>query len=245
MSRPFALCIAGFDPSGGAGILADIKTLEQHKIYGLGICSGITLQTENIFHSMHWEPLERVLEGIDFMLKNYPIKAIKIGILPNMNWLKSILQYIPKDIPIVWDPVLRASSGFEFMKKSEGIENILKKIHFLTPNTKEMDILISSQKNLEEKAAYLSTFTNLILKGGHREFKRGTDFWFKNGKIFLELNSSRGELPPKHGSGCIFSSALTAGLALGLDEEKAVRQAKDYVEKRLDSNPEMLAYHTI
>src|SRR5512141_346887 len=90
--RNYALSIAGFDPSSGAGLLADIKTFEQHKVYGLGISSAQTLQTENEFFAIRWEQEKDVLQSIDTMLSFYDIKAVKIGIVENIGVLQKIVS---------------------------------------------------------------------------------------------------------------------------------------------------------
>jgi len=82
--RPFVLTIAGFDPSGGAGVLADVKTVEQHQVYGLAIITGNTIQTENEFLKMEWIPIDFVLESIEILFNKYEIKAVKIGIVPSL-----------------------------------------------------------------------------------------------------------------------------------------------------------------
>jgi hydroxymethylpyrimidine/phosphomethylpyrimidine kinase len=83
--RPIVMSIAGMDPSAGAGLLADIKTFEQHKVYGLGISTAQTLQTDNQFFSIRWEETDDILEAIEKMLSNYEVKAIKIGIVKNIS----------------------------------------------------------------------------------------------------------------------------------------------------------------
>ena len=86
------LSLAGFDPSGGAGLLADIKTFEQHKVYGLSISTANTLQTENKFHSIQWEKIDSVLNAVNVMLSSYYIEAIKIGIVPAFQQYIAMLR---------------------------------------------------------------------------------------------------------------------------------------------------------
>ena len=90
-NRPIVLTIAGFDPSGGAGILADVKTFEQHRVYGFAINTGNTIQTENEFFEMQWTDLNFVLKSLEKLFDNYSIKAVKIGIVPSLEYLKQIV----------------------------------------------------------------------------------------------------------------------------------------------------------
>ena len=84
-NRPVVMSIAGFDPCGGAGILADIKTFEQHKVYGLGVNTSQTLQTENDFISIRWETENDILNALEKLLTHYDVKAVKIGIVENIK----------------------------------------------------------------------------------------------------------------------------------------------------------------
>ena len=81
--RKYALTIAGFDPCNGAGLTADIKTFEQHKVYGLSVCTAITLQTEDVFLNIRWEKIENIINSIEVLLNKYPVSAVKTGILPS------------------------------------------------------------------------------------------------------------------------------------------------------------------
>lgn len=131
-NRPFVLTIAGFDPSGGAGILADIKTFEQHHVYGLAVNTGNTIQTENEFFEMQWTDIAFVLNSVEKLFGNYTIKAAKIGIVPSLNYLKEIVFAVKRLSPktkIIWDTVLKSSSEFNFItiESQDDLIEILKK----------------------------------------------------------------------------------------------------------------------
>src|SRR6218665_1217381 len=117
-NRPFVLTIAGLDPSGGAGILADIKTFEQHKVSGFAIVTANTIQTENEFHKIEWIDISFVIRSIEVLFQNYKISAVKIGIVPSLSYLNRILSTIKLVSPntkIVWDPVLKSTTEFDFL----------------------------------------------------------------------------------------------------------------------------------
>src|SRR5688500_4568101 len=118
--RPIVMSVAGLDPCGGAGLFADIKTFEQHKVYGLGIATAQTLQTEDAFFSVRWESDKSILEAISKMLVNYNVQAVKICIVQNIQSLHRIVSSIHafnKNIPIIVDPVIRSTTDFNFWQE--------------------------------------------------------------------------------------------------------------------------------
>ena len=249
VNRPIVISIAGFDPCGGAGILTDIKTFEQHKVYGLGINTAQTLQTENEFLSINWENKKAILEALETMLNNYDVKGIKIGIVENISTLQKIVSFIHKKnsaIKIVWDTVIKSSSGFNFwneVMKEELLFSILSKIFLITPNYHEVLQLLPSQ-NAQESAKKLSAHCMVLLKGGHNAEAIGVDYLYtKNDMHILKANST--EISAKHGSGCVLSAAITANLALGFDLQTACTNAKKYIEQFLSSNKTLLGYHHV
>ena len=117
-NRPFVLTIAGFDPTGGAGVLADAKTFEQHRVSGFAINTGNTIQTENEFFEIEWTVLDFVLKSMEKLFGNYTIKVVKIGIVPSLDYLKEIVFTIKRLSPktkIVWDTVLKSTTEFNFI----------------------------------------------------------------------------------------------------------------------------------
>ncbi len=117
--RKFVMSIAGFDPSGGAGLLADMKTFEQHKVYGLSVNTANTIQTARSFHSIQWMTLEEVISTADTLLEAFPVQVVKTGIMPSFDFLNEVITFVKSrnpDIKIVVDPVLSASTGFNFQE---------------------------------------------------------------------------------------------------------------------------------
>ncbi len=250
VKRPIVLSIAGFDPSAGAGLLADIKTFEQHNVYGLAVSTSQTLQTEDKFFSIRWEKLSDVLKATQTMLREYDVKIVKIGIVENLSALSKIVSLIQKTnskVKIVVDPIIKSSTNFDFWQggiDSSVLQSLLKNIYLLTPNVLEAVSLAEAQsrgeKNAHDSAEYLSQFCNVLLKGGHSK-EKGVDILFtKSDSVKIKVGKS--SVSPKHGSGCILSAAITANLALGNDLEKSCRLAKKYTEQILSSNNTNLAY---
>ncbi|SEW45263.1 hydroxymethylpyrimidine/phosphomethylpyrimidine kinase [Chryseobacterium wanjuense] len=242
--RPFVMSIAGYDPSGGAGLLADIKTFEQLKVQGLGVCTAMTLQTESECLSLNWQPLEEILSAIDVLMKNYHLEVVKIGVIKDAEFLSEIIKIIKinnSETKIVWDPVLKSTSEFSFfdLNTISELENVLKQIDLITPNYNEYKVL---QKNhLFEKS---ENTCSVLIKGGHREDKLGTDILIENGKeVSIYPTDETSVYYPKHGSGCVLSSAIASYLALGKNVEEACRNGKLYIEKFLTSNSILLGFH--
>jgi hydroxymethylpyrimidine/phosphomethylpyrimidine kinase len=238
------MSIAGYDPSGGAGLLADIKTFEQLKVQGLGVCTAMTLQTESECLSLNWQPLEEILSAIDVLMKNYHLEVVKIGVVKDAEFLSEIIKIIKinnSEIKIVWDPVLKSTSEFSFfdLNTISELENVLKQIDLITPNYNEYKVI---QKNhLFEKS---ENTCSVLIKGGHREDKIGTDILIENGKeVSIYPTDETSVYYPKHGSGCVLSSAIASYLALGKNVEEACRNGKLYIEKFLTSNSILLGFH--
>nr|WP_199076506.1 hydroxymethylpyrimidine/phosphomethylpyrimidine kinase [Pedobacter sp. ASV19] len=245
-SRPIVMSIAGLDPSGGAGILADIKTFEQHKCLGFGIASALTYQTENRFIGMNWIPLIQIQQQITPLLEQYKIEVIKIGIIKDLTLLLNLVNWLRLQLPnvkLVWDPVASASSGFSFMSNPDGVllQEVLHQIYLLCPNTAEARFL-TGMTDEQEAATQLSNCCNVLLKGGHSMTHKGTDLLYTS-KDVIPLHSAKQDLPQKHGSGCILSSAIASNIACKLSLYQACSEAKNYIEKALKSNLNLLAYH--
>lgn len=246
--RPIVLSIAGFDPTGGAGVLADVKTFEQHGCLGMAVLTGNTNQTESEFLAVNWFGKDAIIAQLLPILKNYEVSAVKIGIVENLDTLAAVLALLKTSfprIPVIWDPVLTASSGFELHSSwnREVLHRMLELVELITPNVGE----VKKMTELDDEVAgaiELAQFTHVLLKGGHRSSRLGVDLLFEGGiPIELPVQLEAADCSPKHGSGCILSAAITASLALGNELPAACRNSKNYIEERLASNPNLLAYH--
>lgn len=248
-NRPFVLSIAGFDPSAGAGVLADIKTFEQLRVQGFAINTGNTIQTESNFFEMQWTTLDFVLRSIEILFQKYAIKAVKIGIVPSLDYLKEIVFTIKKLSPttkIVWDTVLKSTTDFSFLniKNQSVLIEILEQIDLITPNYNEILQLNPNESEAGFIAEKLAEHTAVFLKGGHRLEAIGTDYLYTKNEI-LKFFPKETQLSEKHGSGCVLSSAITANLALEQDLKTACSNAKNYIENYLKSNPTLIGYHYV
>lgn len=248
-NRPFVLSIAGFDPTGGAGVLADIKTFEQHRVSGLSILTANTVQTENEFFEMQWTNIDFVMKSIDKLFENYNIKAVKIGIVPSLDYLKEIVIAIKRLSPktkIVWDTVLKSTTEFNFLeiKVQKDLFDILKKVDLITPNYNEIVQLALKGINAETDAILLSNYCAVLLKGGHNPVEVGVDYLYQE-EGFYKLSPNNKHCYEKHGSGCVLSASIAANIALGQDLKLACSNAKNYIETYLLSNNTKLGYHYV
>ncbi|PKD21934.1 hypothetical protein APR41_01300 [Salegentibacter salinarum] len=248
--RPFVLSIAGFDPSGGAGLLADTKTFEMLGCYGLAVNTANTIQNDKKFDTCHWTSDAIILQQLELLLERFPVGVVKIGIVENLQVLNKVIDKLllkNKSMRIIWDPVIKSSSGFSFQELIEfqnNMESVLVRVFLFTPNFNELQ-LFYPELNMEETIRKISSQTNLYFKGGHRQEAVGLDELFTKDGEYLSFKPGRTDCSEKHGSGCVLSSALAAQLALGDSLPTAAQKTKDYIEKILASNKTLLAYHNL
>ena len=246
-NKTYIVTIAGHDPSGGAGITSDIKTFEAHGLYGLSVCTAITDQNDIDFKKCIWIDTEVILVQIETLFERFQIEYVKIGIVESWEVLSTILdrlQELKSNIKIVVDPIFKASAGFDFhIQENQKILNkIWKQCYLVTPNYEEIQSL-HPEKNVEETLVHIGSLTNIYLKGGHREDKKGWDKLYHSGIVMVNILPNVDKVSEKHGSGCVLSSSLTSNLALGIELEDASKMAKYYTEAFLNSNDSLLGTH--
>lgn len=242
-SRPFCLSIAGYDPTAGAGVLADSKTFEMFQVYGMAIITSNTLQTDTDFIDVEWLNIETIKNQIEILFSKYDFKAIKIGLVENFDVLQQIILLAKKLNPvihIVWDPILKSSSGFDFHSdKMLDLKFLEDNCTLITPNweefvslwVKDYDILLQQQPK-----------TSILIKGGHRQEKNGCDLLYSNGN-YVEIEGVPFNGKSKHGTGCVLSAAITACLAKDINLLDSCINAKRYVEQFILSNETNLGHH--
>ncbi|WP_271406520.1 hydroxymethylpyrimidine/phosphomethylpyrimidine kinase [Tenacibaculum soleae] len=243
----YILTIAGLDPSSGAGITSDIKTFEAHGLYGLSVCTAVTIQNDIDFKDCVWIDKTVIISQIKTLFERFSISVVKIGIIESWDVLLDVTQILKRlnpKIKIVLDPILKASAGFDFHTNQnlEVLEQVLENCDFITPNYNEIKALFPD-KNIEETIEFVSSKTNLYLKGGHRKDKKGWDEVYYNKIVQLNISPIANKVSEKHGSGCVLSSALTANLALEFSLEDACKNTKRYTEQFLNSNNSLLGVH--
>jgi hydroxymethylpyrimidine/phosphomethylpyrimidine kinase len=244
--EPYVMSLAGLDPSGGAGLLADIKTFEAHRLNGLGVCTALTAQTDDEFLGVEWIPPEKILAQALPLLEKFPVQFCKVGIVAHPGILLEVLpalQNARPGIQFILDPVLKASAGYVFHTAVfSQWEMVLDHIALLTPNYEEA-IAMSGLPCGENAARKMASKCAILLKGGHRPGKPGWDtlFTVQSQTDFAPVATN---IPAKHGSGCVLSAAITASLAKGLSLEEACKAGKDYTLRYLQSSETLLGHHS-
>jgi hydroxymethylpyrimidine/phosphomethylpyrimidine kinase len=249
MDRPSVLIVAGYDQSAGAGVLSDIKTLEAHGVYGYAVLTGLTFQNEREIRRVEWLGLREIMEQIDLCYASAAFDWVKIGITPSMGIAGAIIDHIRErnpEVRIVLDPVIRASSGQAFWGElTEEWESLAARCYLITPNWEEIGWLYPGE-NIEKRCSAMTKEgeRHIYLKGGHNREHPGRDYLWSNGEVgVLDAVQPEREISPKHGSGCVLSSALTANLALGYPLPIAAERAKRYIGRFLSSNSTLLGWH--
>ena len=231
------LTIAGSDPSGGAGIQADMKTFAAHGLYGMSVITALTAQNTlgvTDVLPVHPDFFEKQLEAV---LSDIPPDAVKIGMMPNADIIEITAGLLEKyNISnIVTDTVMVSTSGRRLIdeKAVDTLKNrLLCRSRIITPNIPEAEVLwgnkIGTEKEMKSAAKDISKEIGsaVLVKGGHMEGSAADILYCGD---FFKFESERIDNPNTHGTGCTLSSAIACGLAKGLDVPRSVGQAKEYL----------------
>jgi hydroxymethylpyrimidine/phosphomethylpyrimidine kinase len=228
-----AMSIAGFDPSGGAGILNDIKTFHALGVYGTAVITALTAQNPHRVEAVEPVSTDFIDKQLETVLEDYPIEYAKSGMLYNSENVKLVSEKIVQhELNLVVDPVMVAGSGNSLSK--EGYVESLKKYllpHAIltTPNTNEAEqlsgIKIIDTDDAVKAATEIGKICDVIVTGGHLNgsniFFNGTVKVFE-GEIIESINT--------HGTGCSYSAAITAGLSKGENLISSIEIAGEFVK---------------
>lgn len=246
---PVALTIAGSDCSAGAGIQADLKTFAAFGVYGLSAVTCVVAEVPRRVSRI--EPVTTIMvrQQIEVLLKNFPVRAIKTGLLWSAGIVSSVARTIrnlkkkgARPIPLVVDPVMIATSGDNLLEPG-AVESYKKELFplatLITPNLDEAAALlktamIKGRKQMDDAAKALAKKyrASILLKGGHLRGDKAIDVLFHNGKC-TEFPAPFVRDVQTHGTGCTYSAAITAGLASGLPLEQAINHAKQFVTQSI------------
>ena len=239
----YALTIAGFDGSAGAGFISDIKTMAHFGVYGQAVCTALTEQNEDEFVAPGWVIWERIEAQLETLFRRRTFKYVKIGLVEKAKILRRIVDFIREKSPeayIVWDPIASASAGFHFMRDVNDFLPVMKKINLVTPNAVEYDFLGLEAAQAKGEIV-MGKDCSVLRKGGHTMEDMAVDILLHEGK---EYRFSSPRLPGcgKHGTGCVLSSAILANFALGKPLPEACQIAKDYMDEFLKSGEGRLGF---
>ena len=252
------LVIAGSDPSGGAGIQADLKTLTSFGVYGMTAITALTEQNTKGVTDIFEVPLDFVVKQINCCLSDIGANAIKIGMMHNTELINGVYEALKlnkiignKKISIVLDPVMVAKGGHRLLKEDavNSLKTFIKNTNpVLTPNIPEAEILTDNKiNNLADMKIAAKKIINLganfvILKGGHMNAPIMSDLLIGT-NVIDQIDTKKILTNNTHGTGCTMASALTAGLAKSLEIKEAFRNAHFYVNQAIMTSPRFGAGH--
>ena len=246
------LVIAGSDPSGGAGIQADLKTLTSLGVYGMTAITALTEQNTRGVSGIFEIPVDFVVKQINCCLSDIGANAIKIGMMHNSELINGVYEALKhnqiignKKIKIVLDPVMVAKGGHRLLKEDavNSLKNFIKMSNpVLTPNIPEAEILTGIKiNNLNDMKTAGKKIINLgasfvILKGGHMNTPIMSDLLIGK-KVLDQIKTKKIETNDTHGTGCTMASALAAGLAKSLEIKEAFQNSHFYVNQAIITSP--------
>ncbi len=238
---PVVLTIAGFDPSSGAGVTADIKTIAAHGCYGVACVTALTVQSTAGVRRVEAVNPKLVSQTLEELASDFGIVAVHVGMLASEGVVEAVADFLTaRKLPnIVLDPIIRSSSGAELLSQS-GVELLVKKMlplaTVVAPNVDEAATLtglnVGNLEEMRKAATRLHTMgaTAVVVTGGHlAEAIDLLSIADANGLQQKEFNAKHLQSKATHGTGCAFATAVACHLAQGRGLAEAVGLAKDYV----------------
>lgn len=244
---PVILTIAGFDPSSGAGVTADIKIAGAHGCFAVAGVTALTVQNTQGVKRVEPQSPNFVRQTLFVLADDFEFSAVKVGMLGDAEVARAVAMFLEQLQPknLVVDPVLRSSSGADLLDEP-GREVLVQRIFPLatvvTPNRDELGVLLSAPVQSEEqaqRAKWLQTagVRNFVVTGG--DHPENTDLLFLENGDQVQIPGERIESRNTHGTGCAFSMSIACHLALGLELELAAYRAKEYVREAIRHAPDV------
>ena len=242
---PILLTIAGFDPSCGAGVAADLKTFAAHNCYGVAAVTALTVQSTQGVTAVNPTPAASLRAQLDALAADMQIAAVKIGMLANKANAAAVAEFLEKHsfAHVVLDPIVKSSAGNAELLDAGGLkflrDELMKRATVVTPNMDEAALLtgmevkdVAGMKAAAQKLAEMGAKA-VVVTGGHLD--KPTDVLCE-GAAIETFGGDHVKSENTHGSGCTFSSAVAAQLASGQQLREAVILAKAYVFKAIEKS---------
>ena len=244
-TQEYVLSIAGLDPCGGAGILSDAKTFAAFGLPYFCVATALTFQNESEFRGVRWVTQADIIRQLGPLFDKYSICAVKIGLVESLDILEQLLQflYTKRDsLTVVWDPIIRASAGFTFHEHidAQQVQHIVNQVDCITPNELEARVLCGLEYSSAQDAARQLSYQGATLLTGIQAGGKVKDSLYGKGKQQREYFRQKLPSGERHGSGCVFSSSLTAQLSLGKDLIEAAEQAGQFCYQFLQTGSGLL-----
>ena len=245
---PRVLSIAGSDPSGGAGIQADLKSIAANGGYGMAALTALTAQNTQGVRGVHVPPPEFLREQLDAISDDVVIDAVKVGMLANTEVIRVVADWLDTARPpiVVIDPVMIATSGDRLLdaEAERALGDLLRRADVVTPNLSELGVLTGRELGGWEDALAAASVLSaaidaqVLVKGGHLEGADAPDALVGRGPI-VEFPGARIDTANTHGTGCSLSSALATRLARGESPAAAVAASRDWLREALRTSDEL------
>ncbi len=256
---PVVLTIAGFDPSGGAGIIADIRTIEALGCTAVAGVTSITFQNAEVYSGALHQNAASVRAQVEAIVADNEIAAVKIGMLPTAEIVREVAQLVRQfNLPApVIDPLMQSTSGGTLMEDTafeSFVNELMPLARLITPNIPEAEKLaglnIRNEESMRQAAARIRELNAraVLVKGGHLKQEAGTrrqepadttrravDILDDEGAVTF-YRTEWIDAPNVRGTGCMLSSAIASGLARGYGLERAIQEAKQFIAQTIQNS---------
>ncbi|WP_052366940.1 bifunctional hydroxymethylpyrimidine kinase/phosphomethylpyrimidine kinase [Paraoerskovia marina] len=245
-SRPRVLSIAGTDPTGGAGIQADLKSFAAHGAYGMAVVTAVVAQNTHGVRAVHLPPVDVLVGQLEAVSDDVAVDAVKIGMVASEEYAQEIGLWLDRVQPrwVVLDPVMVATSGHHLLDPGaeRAVVDLLPRVDLVTPNMAELAVLVGQEtattwSAVLEQAVELARRASVVVlaKGGHLLGPGSPDALVTPEGVVTEVSAPRVQTSNVHGTGCSLSSALAALRPRCDDWESAVREAKTWISGALEA----------
>jgi len=250
VKKTICLTVAGLDPSGGAGIIADIKTFTAFGCFATAAIASVTFQnTTGVFGAVH-QTADSVRQQIEAVFDDFEVAAVKTGMLPTREIIETVAEILAERgvQRLVVDPVVRSTSGFDLID-DEALQAVIEKLFplatIITPNIPEAEriakITIGSSGDISAAAQIMQRLgaKNVLIKGGHgtnAESRKAIDYLF-TGDSVESFEADFISTTATHGTGCTLAAAIAANVGLGFDLSESVRTSKGFVTEAIRTAP--------
>ncbi|HFI0332493.1 TPA: bifunctional hydroxymethylpyrimidine kinase/phosphomethylpyrimidine kinase [Streptococcus suis] len=244
-----ALSIAGTDPTGGAGIMADLKSFQARSVYGMAVVTSVVAQNTKGVHLIRHLDQEILEEQLKSVFQDIVPNAIKTGMLAQVETIELVASYLAEQkCPYVLDPVMVATSGDRLIEE-DAIQALKTKLlplaTIITPNLPEAEVLVGrtlkSENDIMNAGRWIRKeleVKNVVIKGGHLA-KVASDYLFlEDGEVRI-ISAARIATNHTHGTGCTYAAVITAELAKGRTVAQAVETAKRFITEAIQTAPEL------
>lgn len=246
VSTIVALSIAGSDPSGGAGIQADLKTFSALGVYGTAVITALTAQNTLGVTGVHPVPADVVLEQLETLVDDIRVDAVKIGMLANRETAEAVAEFLRRRTfdHVVLDPVMMATSGDRLLahESIDAIRSLLPLASIVTPNLSEASVLLDlpladdvDAMRRQAVAIHDTWGPRVLVKGGHLAAERAAVDIFAGPEGEITFSAPRVRTRNTHGTGCALSSALAALRPQRPDWPSTIRDSKDWLSGCLEA----------